>query len=698
MNDSKDDRRVSVQCSLQLWSLKFPGIHEKDISVHSYQQKPVAKPKLLDHRDQQQKKPAYYDEYHSYYESRFMPFHISNKLFQNLRDKLNELDQLMTTLKCIKIIWLCYDTVWLAFSNGTYVFIFIDKTSRTLKKIVIDKTTLKKKLNITDSSTTICDIYLNGKGIYVLYDNLSKFDIMKFSSAIKNFEKFSLSNENVKIYTHEIPIYAIKRKMIINEKADLLTVWWSSLSTRIDLVDNNTIGQTKANVLCLSMNDDGTYKVNTLQTETSAPYYCSSTSTGLTTIELSETITTNNSPTYDFSIYYYENFRSLPLRLVHVQLPSTIVHVIRSTSYTVMYLSNCQLVCINEFNHVQRSKQCLLTRNVTGLWWTTENLLFIVSDENGSLLFYDIALNPIWPILTTNNILNFHSLGMDKTCSLVNVQPLSSIVNSSSTSNTSNITLLFLFSNSTGLFDLHLPISNLLSLVKFYLKCQQYSYIIDLLWCLDWSHQDYECRIAMSITVNELLKYEGNHIEYYLEQIFRTFYSPLRPISDVSIIRNRQFVTQLAKRFFYYLLRLKSFTKAYLLAKDIHLRALFIDLYYECDRTNDLTVMNECVKEIHELKKVEHEADENEDDSSPLTASLNGDTDGDRESLSAVSVTSSDDEDILIKAATATSTPSIHRQNEETYGDIREIINSAINHYKLDENMCKLLAERVYSM
>ncbi|CAF4709497.1 unnamed protein product, partial [Rotaria magnacalcarata] len=32
----------SLLCSLQLWTLKYAGLHERDISVHSYQQKPPA--------------------------------------------------------------------------------------------------------------------------------------------------------------------------------------------------------------------------------------------------------------------------------------------------------------------------------------------------------------------------------------------------------------------------------------------------------------------------------------------------------------------------------------------------------------------------------------------------------------------------------------------------------------------------------
>ncbi|CAF5009003.1 unnamed protein product, partial [Rotaria sp. Silwood1] len=182
----------SLLCSLQLWTLKYAGLHERDISMHSYQQKPPStKQSILPFihntsnssstNDKTPKKAPYYDEYNDYFTSRLLPFHISNKIFHNLRDKLNELDNLLLTLKLIRTIWIYIDTIFLGFSNGTFVFIFIDKINRTLKNILIDKTTLEKKFHIT---TIISDIYLNPFGIYIIYDTLSKIDIFRFNKPI----------------------------------------------------------------------------------------------------------------------------------------------------------------------------------------------------------------------------------------------------------------------------------------------------------------------------------------------------------------------------------------------------------------------------------------------------------------------------------------------------------------------------------
>ena len=305
----------SLLCSLQLWTLKYAGLHERDISVHSYQEKPPpSKHSILPfiHKtlgssstnDKTSKKPAYYDEYNEYFTSRSLPFHISNKIFRNLRDKLQELDSLLSTLKLLRTIWLRFDIIFLAFSNGTLVFIYIDKLSRTPKNISIDKTTLTKRFQIT---TTISDIYLNSFGFYIIYDTLSKIDIFRFTKPVRSFDsKFNLSNESIQMTSEELPPYSdtipVRRWFHINHNQHILTIWWSTLAESAvahnRLIDGD---HRKSRFNCLSISfslESGgeKEKIFSIQTETPNPYYCSASLSGLTTVEVDEHLdkVTNN--------------------------------------------------------------------------------------------------------------------------------------------------------------------------------------------------------------------------------------------------------------------------------------------------------------------------------------------------------------------------------------------------------------------
>jgi hypothetical protein len=294
----------SLLCSLQLWTLKYAGLHERDISVHSYQQKPPPTKQSIipflhntsSTNDKTPKKATYYDEYNDYFTSRSLPFHISNRIFQNLRDKLIEFDNLLSTLKLVRIIWLRFDLIFLAFSNGTFVFISVDKISRTLKTISIDKTTLTKKFHIT---SIISDIYLNNSGFYIIYDTLSKLDIFRFDKPVRSFDsKFNLSNETVRMTSEELPPYSstipVRRWFNINQEYGTLTVWWSMLAEGISTNGPLTEGdQRKSRFNSLSIvfsleKENEKEKLFSIQTETSNPYYCSATPSGLTTVEMNE--------------------------------------------------------------------------------------------------------------------------------------------------------------------------------------------------------------------------------------------------------------------------------------------------------------------------------------------------------------------------------------------------------------------------
>lgn len=328
------------------------------------------------------------------------------------------------------------------------------------------------------------------------------------------------------------------------------------------------------------------------------------------------------------------------------------------------------LISIDEVNHVQRMKTSILTRNLTGFWWIIDNLLFALADEQGGLIFYDIALNPIWPILSSNEKLNFlQTLNIDKS-----IQSINQLVITNRPYSNQTLLLQFSAGGPIGLLDLHFPFSNLHSLFKFYLNSRNYSYFIDLLWSLDWTRQDQDCRSAISLIHRELFANLTTQNHFYIEQILRTFYSPLRPISDASILRNRSFINQLATKYFYYLLREKFFSQALQLAKHLNNRSIYLDLYYSCDYENEKTIRNICAQYLH--------------------VKTDSDTDVDENDESGLSVTSSEDEHENDKSSRAIHSTMTNQQ----YGDVNEILTSAIEHYKLDENMFKFLLDRIHAV
>lgn len=126
-------------------------------------------------------------------------------------------------------------------------------------------------------------------------------------------------------------------------------------------------------------------------------------------------------------------------------------------------------------------------------------------------------------------------------------------------------------------------------------------------------------------------------------------------------------------KFFYYLLRGKFYIKALQLAKHLDLRSIYLDLYYACDHDQEKTIMNVCAQK--------------------LAVNTQSDKEDEQDDESGLSVTSSDEElesDVTVKQK-------FPLADNTHYGDINEILTSAIEHYQLDENMYKSLLDRMHA-
>ena len=68
----------------------------------------------------------------------------------------------------------------------------------------------------------------------------------------------------------------------------------------------------------------------------------------------------------------------------------------------------------------------------------------------------------------------------------------------------------------------------------------------------------------------------SNFAAAQLEAALGTFYAPVKPLSEVTVLEYRDPISRLARRFFHHLLRFTRFDKAFLLAVDIGARDLFM--------------------------------------------------------------------------------------------------------------------------
>ncbi len=78
-----------------------------------------------------------------------------------------------------------------------------------------------------------------------------------------------------------------------------------------------------------------------------------------------------------------------------------------------------------------------------------------------------------------------------------------------------------------------------------------------------------KCRLSLLIFIPFLYLAQ-------LEAALGTFYAPVKPLTEVTVLEYRDPISRLARRFFHHLLRYTRFDKAFLLAVDIGARDLFM--------------------------------------------------------------------------------------------------------------------------
>ena len=88
-----------------------------------------------------------------------------------------------------------------------------------------------------------------------------------------------------------------------------------------------------------------------------------------------------------------------------------------------------------------------------------------------------------------------------------------------------------------------------------------------------------ECILVDSVYVLQQRRVNSkfsNFAAAQLEAALGTFYAPVKPLSEVTVLEYRDPISRLARRFFHHLLQFTRFDKAFLLAVDIGARDLFM--------------------------------------------------------------------------------------------------------------------------
>lgn len=123
-------------------------------------------------------------------------------------------------------------------------------------------------------------------------------------------------------------------------------------------------------------------------------------------------------------------------------------------------------------------------------------------------------------------------------------------------------------------------------LIYQYLSLQNVERAINVLLCLNWDSYGAMCLISLNKIANYIFKQPLTaERELQLEKALGSFHVPVKPLCEETEIEFGDQVRDITRKFFQYLLRYKSYEKAFNLAIDIKDEDLFMDLS-NCAKTD----------------------------------------------------------------------------------------------------------------
>ncbi|XP_069811387.1 WD repeat-containing and planar cell polarity effector protein fritz homolog isoform X2 [Dendropsophus ebraccatus] len=590
---------------LYLWSLKNTlHVGDEDLGIHHYHDKKESAP----HPEY-----GYLEEKQQLSESRGVPWVLKNKRPEKLGDNLMELEELMQSSECVLSRWKNKYVCQLLFGSG--VLVSLSLSGPQLDKVVIDRTLVGKLISNPISDAVFTDTF-----IILSFLKENKLCLIQFAkktgSPDINRDLEKLSSLDMKITYVDIPgpkVRQLNRRLSLNCVQDLAICWWpvpdddvlpwtpiSSEKDRANLVlfgcSNNRLEvlsfiRTEGDMLDASFSITQPYQVHTVE----------------------HSMNSNKEPMADSCIYECARNKVQCVSVTKIPLNSRAISCSRNRAEDKLLLG-CEDSSVILYES-QRRVTLLAQADVLPalVHWHPAECIFVVSNNQGELQLFDMALSPIKVQLLAENIAPVSTLQCNKqfevSSSLVDMKWTCPHTTEQSIDGANIYNLLFLRFHGGPLGVLQFKLGAISRgqlgpavLVSQYLRHDEVDEAIAILTCLSWNTAGQRCYTCMSAIVNHLLRQKlSPETEAQLEACLGTFYSPACPLLDTIIMEYRDPISRYARRFFHHLLRHQRFEKAFLLAVDIGARDLFMDIHYLALDKGELALAKVAKKKAEEI-------------------------------------------------------------------------------------------------
>ncbi|XP_037033814.1 WD repeat-containing and planar cell polarity effector protein fritz [Bradysia coprophila] len=535
----------------------------------------------------------------NYAERRDLQCILDNKHPSKLKNCIKKLEDYLKHFKIVYCRWRDNAVIQLVLSNGLLVHICINIFTGDITRMAFDKFFVGKLI-----SDQITDVVLTRMHAIIAYAQNQLTFVYLQKPSMKRSAPEKISRMDPKIFNVIIngPTRTIPRHLACNYSFDLLVVWTKSSQNEVYPWRPTVRDQDRANV--------HVYKISRTKLESLCYYWTENdpihvefrtSQNQLHSVE--QKISRKGEVTIEICMYEISKSKLQRTAVTSIPLQTQVCCQSLSPDNEKLMLGciDGSVVIFDEGRGITHLVKAAFIP--TMISWHCDSALIVIANDRCQFQCFDVSLacvknQLISEDMTPSNLLDLSSYFTNQP-TLVNIcwskKPDLALHNDGYTQ--SDCFLLLCFENGpmaclrffggNGLKgDVHTSGLTADVLIQQYLNLNHIEKAINLLLCLNWDTYGAMCLISMHKIANYIFQRPLTpEREVQLQKTLGSFHVPVKPLCEETEAQFGDQVRDITRKFFQYLLRFKSYEKAFSLAIDINDEDLFMDLY-NCAKIN----------------------------------------------------------------------------------------------------------------
>uniref|UniRef100_A0A182QNS5 WD repeat-containing and planar cell polarity effector protein fritz n=1 Tax=Anopheles farauti TaxID=69004 RepID=A0A182QNS5_9DIPT len=564
----------------------------------------------------------------SYCESRGLKWSLDNKKPNKLRHSLRLLEDELRQKRLVYCKWKNNFLLQMMLSNGLLVHLSINPFTGDINRIYFDKYLIGKLI-----SEYITDVVITQNHILVAYNEnqITFVQLQKPTAKKNNLEKISLMDPkiyNVLLSGTGSTTRKVPKRLVCSSSLNLVIVWTKSSQNEVYPWRPTVKDQDRANL--------HVYKLNGARMELLCYYW---TEYDPISVQFSlmndyqvhcveQKISKKGEVTIDSCIYQINKTKMRRVAVTSIPLQTQVCCNALSPDHEKLMLGciDGSIVLFDEGRGITHLVKAAFIP--TYVAWHSDSSVVMIANEKCQLQCFDIALScvrmqllsethdgiPSGTFDLSNYFLGHHapSVQLGRLCWSKKPE----LINHTEKYATTDSFLFCAFEQGplacvrvvggSGLKgDVHTSGLTADVLVHKYISLNQVEKAINILLSLNWDTYGAMCLLSLHRIANYIFKQPlGTERELQLQKALGSFLVPVKSLCYETEHEFGDQVNDITLKFFHYLLRNRSYNKAFSLAIDINDADLFLKLHDKAKADGDAELAKEALRKVDDINRI----------------------------------------------------------------------------------------------